>query len=245
MSYTAKALELGADAWFVLDDAWQDASGNGHHATLKNGVTLAAGGPGPGLDAQLVCDGVDDHATIPHHARFDRLDKAGTIFHWAKVHIDGSLKDFEVHWSKGSGNFTYRVNSSTLLTNNVDMQAWFGDAVTFNGAFVRNVWVMFALVFDVAGNHIVYRRRPTDSTFTQIAASTSNTKPVNNPDPFYIGVRGTAGPDTRFFRGGLAGIGGTNAQLSVAQLDALYDSAVSDVAPVATVPRLVLRRVMA
>ena len=230
--YIAKALELGAGEWFVLGGVdgptWKDESGRGHDHTIVGATVDQEGGPGPGLPAALVFDGVDDFAYREHHPDFNRSQQPrSTWFGWWRSPVTQQPNLYAVVASKGRTNDTYRQNVSYSSVES-NFHNWWGSNLDRNLGTVTNEWNFFAFVVDQSGDFILYVRRPGDTNVVEIDRMSYPNTIEDNGSPHTVGCRAWLdnGIQTeRHWTGPITGIGGSSEALTPAQLDELYESA--------------------
>jgi hypothetical protein len=237
MSYYNKALSLGADSWFLLGNSVNgsvvaDLSPGNHDATMY-GATLSNNGPGDGLTHAFNADGVDDYVEIPHHVDFNLLgEPAVTLFYFIRLPNAGDLQHLSpvwpVHFSKGTGNFTYRVNMDGTAWA-TQSQFWFGGGLAIPNSFVFNSWLFYVMQswYDGATRYSQYLWRTTSDETMQPLYAPHDYQPTglaNNSSPFRLFARGDTTVE-RFCPGRIAGMGGVKSRLTIAELDELYDSA--------------------
>ena len=230
--YVAKALELGAVQVYaneVADGQWKDESGNGHHATLVGATVEEAGGPTSGLPRYLKLDGVDDRASVPHHAQISLgADDSGTHFLFLRRPAGfGNSDSWATAFSKGDGDYEFRRESDSADNMRFDPQASSGTEF----AVPADEWAVFAPLNDPYGGasneseKFIYERGEQGRNLLQQSTRTSYLYDGGTL-PFQFGARNTGTGDERYFDGDIAGYAlFPNILLNTTQLEELYQAA--------------------
>jgi lysophospholipase L1-like esterase len=152
-----------------------DASGNGHHATLLNGVAWTASGRDGGA---VTLDGVNDQLQVPDSTELELAGRSFTVALWVKTTRTPAQMLIERQHTSFSGEFLFALNRDNVVPG--------GFSIWTGGAWIDSVgrgltdgqWHHLAVTYE-AGTFRLYRDGVLDRTQAATATYVDATPPWN------------------------------------------------------------------
>lgn len=222
-------LSTGLVAHYKMDGNAQDASGNGNHGAVQNGVTFAADRFGNAGKAASF-DGVNGRIMVNNHASLNFSSSFSSSF-WVKMNvwaeaannargiISKKPNDNSVGYVFYKDGF-YQSKINFRLKGNAAY-----DYIPSNSNVIINQWEFWTMVYNsTTGKVDIFKNGVLDKTL-----NTGNIGNMTNSAPLYIGFSETW---TGYFNGSIDDVRIYNRALSDAEVAALYaleNSAISSI----------------